>query len=432
MNKQLPVFSHVKPLGIFLVIIFLFFGYIVAVAVIKSMRPAEPIVSIVKKELPTLSITLNGITLSDYQNGGKKTKYPGNKIDLTVDGKTTSYEDVEVRGRGNSTWTFPKPPFQIKFDEKTSLFNLGSSKTWVLLANYEDLSNLRNDLAFKLAEMVGEKYAFRGEFVKLFVDDGYLGLYYLTHKIEAKKDSVALSSDFGVVMEIDNEHRDTEDCIETSYSACMTVKDTVAEEDSEEYAQGVGAFMADWNKLEAAVRASDYDSASAIADLESFAQYFIISEFSVNPDAYSSSVYFYKDGPDDKIHAGPIWDYDYAFANHHWDYGADESIYSPYETLAFRKFPKYSGEDPYGSIADYYLLLDMPEFQTLIRQVFAEKMHGRSEELLAWLSDRADYVYDEVLNNADRWDRGGASEDVDELIDWVRRRYDYLEYTYGM
>ncbi|MBO7561099.1 CotH kinase family protein [Candidatus Saccharibacteria bacterium] len=432
MNKQLPVFSHIKPLGIFLVIIFLFFGYIVAVAVIKSMRPAEPIVSTAKKELPTLSISLNGITLSDYQNGGKKTKYPGNKIDLTVDGKTTFYDDVEVRGRGNSTWTFPKPPFQIKFSEKTSLFDLGNSKTWVLLANYEDQSSLRNDLAFKLAEMIGEKNAFRGEFVKVFVDDGYLGLYYLTHKVEAKKDSVELSNNLGVVMEIDNEHRDTEDCVETAQHACMTIKDAVAEEDSEEYTRGVEAFMTDWNKFEAAARTRNYSAVSEIIDLESFAQYFLISEFSVNPDAYSSSVYFYKDGLDDKIHAGPIWDYDYAFANPNWDYGADDSVYSPYETLAFRKFPKYSGEDPYGSIADYYLLLEMPEFQSLVKRVFAEKMQGRSDELLSWLEDRADYVYDEVLNDADRWGREGASEDIDGLIDWVRRRYDYLEYTYGM
>lgn len=380
-----------------------------------------------KKELPTFNISLKDITLEDFQKGGKKTKYPGNEIEVVNDGESIDYQDVEVRGRGNSTWGLPKPPFQIKFNDTIDFFGLGGAKKWVLLANYVDSSNLRNDIAFKLADMLGEKYATRGEFVKVNVDGEYLGIYYLTHKMETKKGSVNLKDNYGVLMEIDNLHRDTEDCIDTSYGNCMTIKDTVADEDEETEIrdEAVAAFMKQYNQYEEAVRAKDYEALTELIDIESFAEYFLVSEFSVNPDAYSSSVYFYKDGLDDKIHAGPIWDYDYAFSNRKWVWRADDSVFSPYNTTAFR-----SAADQ-NTTMEYYYMLDMPEFTNEVKRVYQEKLSGKSKELLSWLKGRAELIKEETLADAERWDFDDTMEDTEYLIDWVRRRYDYLEWTYG-
>nr|MDE6321198.1 CotH kinase family protein [Muribaculaceae bacterium] len=51
-----------------------------------------------------------------------------------------------------------------------------------------------------------------------------------------------------------------------------------------------------------------------IFDLESFVQHFIVGELSGNTDTYWST-YMYKDRGDDKIHTGPVWDFDIAFDN---------------------------------------------------------------------------------------------------------------------
>ena len=401
---------------------------IICVGLIASFIVFKNYYSSLKKELPTIAIDLKDITLEDFRLGDKKAKYSGNTFKISSDGQSREYEDIEVRGRGNSTWGLPKPPFQIKFNESIDLFGLGEAKKWVLLANYYDHSNLRNDLAFKLADMLEEKYAMRGEFVKVTVDGDYIGVYYLTHKMEAKKGSVDLQSKYGVLMEVDELHRSTEDCIDTSNKICMTVKDTVADEDEESEIRdrAIEAFMEDYNAYEAAVRAKDFEAVSEIVDIESLAQYFLINEFAVNPDAYNSSLYFYKDGLDDKIHAGPIWDYDYAFANPEWDYwNTNGYSISPYSTTLFKL-------DQSAVVAkEVYQLLEMPEFMTEVKKVFAEKLSGRSEELISWLKQRAASIKEEALADAARGGIGNTEEDTENLIDWVRRRFDYFEYTYG-
>ena len=62
-----------------------------------------------------------------------------------------------------------------------------------------------------------------------------------------------------------------------------------------------------------------------IADLESLAKYYMISEWCSNMDSGLTSTYFYKpEGADSKLFAGPVWDYDIAFGNNKGTrYGCD-------------------------------------------------------------------------------------------------------------
>ena len=96
--------------------------------------------------LPILNIHLNGVNLEMIKAGSKEEKYDGNIADLYIDGNKTSFEQVRVKGRGNSTWTYPKKPYQIKFDKKTDMFGQryptsspisGGEREDVLAAVYE-------------------------------------------------------------------------------------------------------------------------------------------------------------------------------------------------------------------------------------------------------------------------------------------------------
>lgn len=58
---------------------------------------------------------------------------------------------MEIRGRGNSTWMAAKKPYRIKLDKKADLLGMGESKHWVLLANYYDTTLMRNRIAFDTA-----------------------------------------------------------------------------------------------------------------------------------------------------------------------------------------------------------------------------------------------------------------------------------------
>ena len=74
-----------------------------------------------------------------------------------TDGKYESTEVLtgKIRGRGHSTWEWPKKPYKIKLDDKTSLLGMSEAKRWVLLANYADESLLRNTTAFEMARSLG-------------------------------------------------------------------------------------------------------------------------------------------------------------------------------------------------------------------------------------------------------------------------------------
>lgn len=48
---------------------------------------------------------------------------------FTIESEDIEGQEIEIRGRGNTKWTFPKKPFKIRFEDKTSLFGLLPAKS---------------------------------------------------------------------------------------------------------------------------------------------------------------------------------------------------------------------------------------------------------------------------------------------------------------
>ena len=165
-----------------------------------------------------------------------------------------------------------------------------------------------------------------------------------------------------------------------------------------------------------------------------------MSEFTINPDAYSSSFFLYKDGEKDKIHAGPGWDFDIGFGNREWnntevDYSP---FYSPFESTIIKD--QIPTENTPVELTDYlksistiiYDLLDIPEFSTRVREIYQSTLSGKGDELLNYIRNQADYIRDAVYRDQARWKYDtDFNEEVDYLIDWVTKRYQHFEETYG-
>lgn len=98
---------------------------------------------------------------------------------------------AEVRGRGHSTWEWPKKPYKIKLSDKESLLGMTASKEWVLISNYADESLLRNITAFAMAEAMGSfEFTPRAVPVNLYLNGVYQGVYTLGEQIEDRKSVV--------------------------------------------------------------------------------------------------------------------------------------------------------------------------------------------------------------------------------------------------
>lgn len=118
-----------------------------------------------------------------------KMKVQGNDRYNSV--STTLYDGgISIRGRGNSTWGWPKKPYKVKLDDKTDMFGFGSSKHWVLLANYIDHSFMRNQLTNELSGDLGMGFYAESADVVLILNGSYDGLYSFGEQIRVDKERV--------------------------------------------------------------------------------------------------------------------------------------------------------------------------------------------------------------------------------------------------
>ena len=94
----------------------------------------------------------------------------------------------QIRGRGNGTWGNEKKPYQIKLENRADLLKTGNeeerARTWVLLAEAGDRTLLHNRLAFDLALELGMETTSHSEYVDLYYDGEYRGVYLLAEKVE--------------------------------------------------------------------------------------------------------------------------------------------------------------------------------------------------------------------------------------------------------
>ena len=134
-----------------------------------------------------------------------------------TDGETTvSSAPAQVKVRGNWTTSYEKKPLRLKFKGKQSLGGLNGGrafKNWLLLAEYKDLSMLRNKTALGLARKIlrDDLYCSDCELVEVQINGEYWGVYLLAERQEAAEGRVNVpepqkdqtGADVGYLLEYD-------------------------------------------------------------------------------------------------------------------------------------------------------------------------------------------------------------------------------------
>ena len=271
---------------------------------------------------------------------------------------------AEMKGRGNTTWSYPKKPYQIKLGSNTELVSgAGAAKTWILLANYLDASLVRNELAYNLdgdtlVRAGAPDYGIKGRMLDLFIDGGFRGSYYLTEKVQVGPTRVAIT-DLEKLNETDNPSLSLGDVTPvkvTSLSGAPGIREAqyvpfpntpssyktsgyLFEMDFASGSRGersyvitnhgtpftvtspenanlpevtfVGNYL---QRIEDAIYSSSGKNAagesfSDLIDVASWARYYVVQEMLGNDDGFKSSTYFYMD-QGGKLKAGPLWDCD--------------------------------------------------------------------------------------------------------------------------
>ena len=96
-----------------------------------------------------------------------------------------------IRGRGNTTWGWPKKPYLVKLDEKASVLGMPKHKRWVLLANFMDRTLMRNMVSMKVSSLMsGLAWTPRCQPVELVLNGKHVGTYLLIEQVRVDNDRV--------------------------------------------------------------------------------------------------------------------------------------------------------------------------------------------------------------------------------------------------
>ena len=215
-----------------------------------------------------------------------------------------------IRGRGNTTWSYPKKPYRIKFNRKTSLFGFEQAKSWVLLANYKDATLLANTVAFEVGQRFELPYTNHYVHIEVVLNGVYQGSYVLTEQVQVGSGRVDIDENSGYLVELDVYYDEEPKFKTTNLQLPVMIK---SPEDLEP--AGYDFVRESLNAFDAALSAEQFPNTNytELLDKDNFVDFIMINEIVGNADiGWPKSVYLYKN-VGDKIKMGPLWDFDWAF-----------------------------------------------------------------------------------------------------------------------
>lgn len=268
---------------------------------------------------------------------------PG-KINKVKDTKYNYNNFIAIEIRGNSSQFYPQKQYGIELrdsltgsDLDAGLMGMPAEEDWVLYAPYNDISMLRNVLTYNLWNAMGH-WGPRTRFCELLINNEYVGIYILTESIKRGPDRVAIAKlnpedtiglelTGGYIMKIDKNSNGAD------LGFVSKVKSTTNLDinwlhhypDSNDIKPKQRKYIQNFiDTVELLIASPGFSDPvkgyKKYISVNSFIDYFLITEFSRNIDAYKASSFFYKekleaDGSKGMLKAGPVWDYNFAFGN---------------------------------------------------------------------------------------------------------------------
>lgn len=340
---------------------------------------------------------------------------------------------AQIRQRGNSSrlW-YDKKPYRLKLAKKQKMLGLAKAKSWVLLANYRDVTDLMNTFVFEVARAMGLPFTNHTRYVELFLGDEYLGLYQLTEQIQQGESRVDISPERGILLSLDvddgpDQAPDAPDNFWTqvySMPACVKYPEDGAKRDS------VKAVFAE---LEAAIKAGDYALTDSLMDLRSMVHYLQVQELVENVELVAPrSVFLYKDSTA-RWTAGPVWDFDAGYDFDWSEMTTGHTYFADYRELVLGSDPLHRNGYDANIPAFFTDLFALPQFVALYKEEWA----GMKDTLLTHAWGEMERYLDALrqgpmAREAARWPlRAGRrtydfETEVAKMKTWLERRVSYL------
>ena len=307
--------------------------------------------------------TCEGLSGTASKNAEKMKKKLSVDVKILFDGSIVYDRKARMAYRGSSSLNFQKKSYAFcpgdancgdadKGEDyvktaKLNMLGIGNAydKDWVLYAAAADPSMLRNRMVFETYQaMRPGEWGVKSRYVELIINGEYKGVYVMMDKITQNEKrvnvewSVKDETKRGFILKFDktdipDRSVDYPDGDEKTFLSKYSGKYDITTYDAQvdqafeiEYPEkgdiqddgGNWYEVVDFikgmiNNFETALAAGDYATVQQIIDYESWADWFILSEYTKNVDAFRASCVFVYDG--NKIKATPLWDQELSFNN---------------------------------------------------------------------------------------------------------------------
>lgn len=360
-----------------------------------AMQNSVNKVEIESSNLPIISIDTKGHEIT--QNKVDAT------MDVAVDGKSLYNGAITIKLRGNSSLMMPQRKFSIvtRADGKKDnvpLLGMGAEHDWTLLNTYTDISLLRDPLAMYLWRCMGH-WAPETRTVEVVLNGSYIGVYVLAETIKQGKNRLDIASlkpqdnagtelSGGYILRVDKYDADDNTFASRQKGISLhgqggpgmmpfgaggmnggvvwTIKYPGKDKITDAQQNYIENYIHDFERVMAGPDFADPDRGyAAYISVSDFVDFIIHSEFMHNADMYVSSTYFYKtkadaDGTGGKLHAGPVWDYNFSMGNCTFGLGNKVDAWS------------YNGKDQGQIPAFWQKLMSDPKFVGKVRKRYTE------------------------------------------------------------
>lgn len=216
----------------------------------------------------------------------------------------------KVKGRGNTTWTYSKKPYAVKFSKKQKPFGFPANKNWVLLAESCDRSLLRTVYMCAISKACDIEWTINYQYINLFLNGEYMGVYVFTDKVEESSNRIKVKKD-GFIIEDDNYYMN-ENLYFITYNGLGRPYTFKYPDDEKDIFEGDDNFLfikSFMNELEFNLKTLLNDHKDVYymdyLDVTSFAQFFIANQVFMN---FDPNRYYVLPSRQSKLKMMPVWD----------------------------------------------------------------------------------------------------------------------------
>lgn len=326
------------------------------------------------------------------------------KTNNHIDDASTTKSGAYINVRGRSSRTFDKTGFNIRLvtengeNNPQNIMGMDAHHEWVLHGPFLDKTLIRNYMWYNIAGEIMD-YAPNVRFCEAIINGEYMGVYVMVENITAGDNGARLNLSVdkkdnrfsGYLLRMDNGSKNPLKNIDTFsvYTMRFPEQVDIVYPGSTNLTQEIAeSIRQDFSQFEKNVYSFDYDSEKYgyenFIDTQSFVDYFLLNEFTLNYDAGWLSTYIYKDI--DGKYRMCVWDFNSACDNYQ------------------EKPISYKGFN-FQYCVWYTMMMKDETFNEKIIKRYAElrKSYLSKEYLSSYIDDTVSYLGDAVTRNFEKW-----------------------------